>query len=198
MKPDKRVQFPQAAAPVDETLARAVISLADALARGDATKFGGMLGGDAKPLLDQLTSDGAWDESTAKIEAVRIVMIDDQAPPPPPSATMTSAHIYVAVQQPGAAYVIGFNATRDDAGWKFAGTRSTSQTKPRASDFDSMSAMALARDAGPATGSRETSNDPTAPNTVIETPAGEPTKPPAEGPRKVNTPAGPVTIPGSG
>jgi hypothetical protein len=197
MKPDKRVQFPQAAAPVDESLARAVVSLADAIAKGDSSKLGNLLNANGKPLLDQLTSDGSWDEAVAKIEGVRIVNIDDQAPPPPPSATMSTANIYLAIQQPDHAYVVGFKATRDDAGWKFEGAPSTPTTKPRASDFDAMSGMALGSNAAPSNAHTAPTGDSPG-NTVIDTPNQHTPPPPADGPKKVNTPAGPVTIPGSG
>src|SRR5262245_53734699 len=76
MKADARVQFPQGAAPTDEGIARAVISLADALARGDTDKMKTMLDPAGKTVLDKLVAAGAWEDSTGKaIEAVRVASL---------------------------------------------------------------------------------------------------------------------------
>src|ERR1043165_4813561 len=64
MKADARVQFPAASAPTDEGMARAVITFADAFARGDADKLRPLLDPIGKQVLDQLTASGEWDDST--------------------------------------------------------------------------------------------------------------------------------------
>ena len=76
---DPRVQF----APdlkVEESnleLAKAIIHLADAFARGDAKALKPLLSRRAQALLDDLQTSGQWEESTKQIEAVRIVLVRD-------------------------------------------------------------------------------------------------------------------------
>jgi hypothetical protein len=198
MKPDKRVQFPQKEAPTDETLARAVIDFADALAKGDSTKFGSMLTSGTRPFLDQLTGDGSWEEATSKIEAVRVITLTDLDPPAPPSAEQTFAMLYYAVQEPSGAYLMGWSARKDGGTWKFTMAPSGSMVKPRASDFD-VGGVLDAPAPTPTPASTEPPKDPK--NTITDTPSGGDggaPKAPGDGPKKVPTPHGPVTIPGSG
>jgi hypothetical protein len=57
----------------DEGLARAALSLADALARGDASKIEKLITRPARAVVDSLRDTGEWATATKGIEAVRIV-----------------------------------------------------------------------------------------------------------------------------
>ena len=73
MKADPRVQFAGDIVTYDEPFARAMINLADAIARGDDAKLQGMLDARAGSHLVSLVDEGSWADSTQPIEAVRIV-----------------------------------------------------------------------------------------------------------------------------
>lgn len=57
----------------DESLARASVRLADAIARGDARAMRDMLAPDARATLNDLTASGEWDDATTAIEQVRVI-----------------------------------------------------------------------------------------------------------------------------
>jgi hypothetical protein len=121
------VQFPEASAPTDESLARAVINFADALAKGDADKLRPMLDPVGKQVLDQLTASGDWDESTGKsIEAVRVSKLSGSDP----------ASLRLAIQEPGSAYALAWSVRSNEGAFIFAGAPIPNVTFPRASDFD--------------------------------------------------------------
>ncbi len=67
--------FAEGATTNKEALAKAIIDLADAIARGDDKKFAGLIGPEEKTLLRSLTSSGDWKEETSRIEGVRILNI---------------------------------------------------------------------------------------------------------------------------
>ena len=201
MKPDARVQFPQSAAPVDETLAKAVIELANAFCKGDSAKIASMIDAATKQSLDVLTGDGRWDDEVAKIEAVRVVNITDLNPPTDASnPAMSTANVYLAIQKPGVAHVQGWIANKAGDKWVFTATPCTRTTKHRASDFDSDSATTLAGvdiPAAPSSGGEPGKDStPGAPQAPAATPGD--TTPAPSGPPVKRTPNGPVTIPGSG
>lgn len=75
MKVDRRVSIGTAAKTSEEGLARGVMELADALARGDDKKFGEMVDPASRSLVKGLVTSGRWAETTKKIEAVRIARI---------------------------------------------------------------------------------------------------------------------------
>ncbi|HLP84370.1 MAG TPA: hypothetical protein VK157_08465 [Phycisphaerales bacterium] len=133
LKPDPRVQFPQEVAPVDEELARAVVNLANAVAKGDSDALRDMLSGEAQVTLDGLVNSGEWDEATSKIEGVRVLRIRDNAPTG--NQAMNDATVWLAVQEPGSAYVMGWSARNASGSWKFDGAAATNAVKPRAQDF---------------------------------------------------------------
>lgn len=147
VKPDQRVQFPQVAAPVDETLARAVIKLCESMVKGDSGAMGAMLDPAGRGILDRLVGSGEWDETTQKIQAIRVVNIINLGDPT--SAQMSAANVYLAVQEPGKAYVLAWLASRAGDTWVFSGNVSTSMTKARASEFDGLSEDALSKDPAP-------------------------------------------------
>jgi hypothetical protein len=136
-KADARVQFPQEVAPVDESLARAIIQFTSALAKGNGSAFKPMLSTTAQSTFDGLSASGEWEESTRKIAGVRVLRIIDNAPTGEQS--MTDATVYLGVQEAGSAYVLGWGALKQGTGWKFAGTASTTATRARASDFEKLS-----------------------------------------------------------
>ena len=122
---DARVQFPRKHAPTDESFARAVIALSDALARGDETKMRGVLTQPAQGVLDELIGNAAWYDATDAIEAVRVVELDEGA------HTVT-----LAVQDPGGAYVLRWRGQPFAGSYAFEGVTSPTAEFGRASDFD--------------------------------------------------------------
>lgn len=161
LKPDPRVQFPQEVAPVDEELARAVVNLANAVAKGDSDALRDMLSGEAQVTLDGLVNSGEWDEATSKIEGVRVLRIRDNAPTG--NQAMNDATVWLAVQEPGSAYVMGWSARNASGSWKFDGAAATNAVKPRAQDFaglgdSELTAVVASSSAAP----KATANDPLA------------------------------------
>lgn len=77
LKPDPRVQFAPGLVVTEDQLelGKAVIRLADALAKGDDAALGTMLTRKAQAVLGELKATGAWDEETKKIEAVRVILV---------------------------------------------------------------------------------------------------------------------------
>jgi len=154
MKPDARVNFAQKYAPTDETLAKAIISLTDALAKGDSNKLAGLLAAESKADLDGLLNTGGWEEGTEKIEAVRVVWLDDLTPGGPGggsggSGASTGAVLQVAVQDPAGAYLIGWEAVKVGDKWAFKGIDAPADVRRLASDFDGGSGdMASSMSAG--------------------------------------------------
>ncbi|MGH7244128.1 MAG: hypothetical protein ACREJD_11995 [Phycisphaerales bacterium] len=127
---DKRVQFPQEKAPVDDEVAVSVINLASAIAKGDSKAMGGLLVNVGKDVLDQLLANGQWDDATAKIEAVRVVELSA------PGAKPQSFNVTFAVQEPGVAYLVRFVGTLDNGKYAFTGSPGGRKTHPRANQFD--------------------------------------------------------------
>lgn len=126
---DPRVQFPQSAAPTDESLARAVAAFATALAKGDDAALGAMLDAPAKGVLAMQVRSGEWKSATAKIEAVRVVRLTQGG---------DSADIGLAVQDPsaGGAYLTGWRAKQLEGAWVFTGLPVVAKSAPRAADLD--------------------------------------------------------------
>ncbi len=126
---DPRVQFPQSAAPTDESLARAVAAFATALAKGDDSALGAMLDAPAKGVLSMQVRSGEWKDATAKIEAVRVVRLTQGG---------DGADVGLAVQDPGAggAYLTGWRAKQLEGAWVFTGLPVTPKSAPRAADLD--------------------------------------------------------------
>lgn len=79
MKTDARVQFAPELKLEDEEVARSIISLSDALARGDAAAITGMVSRPARPIIETIQQMGGFGSD---VEAVRVVFIaknDDQS-----------------------------------------------------------------------------------------------------------------------
>ncbi len=185
MKADARVQFPQAKAPIDENFAKAVISFADALAKGDAAHIEPMLDSTSKSVLGELKASGGWDDAVAKIQAVRVVQL---------AGSDAGGMLSLAVQEPGSSYVLNWTITGADGKFVFAGMPASSQVLARASDWDTANVMpAVSGPSGPKL-------DPSAIKPGEEVPHSDtPATPePERDPRRRNTPNGPVTVPGGG
>ncbi len=189
MKADARVQFPQSAAPTDETVARAVIAFADALARGDSDKFRTMLDPGGQAVLDKLVANGEWDDSTGKaIEAVRVSKV---------SGSASGGTLTLALQEARGAYPLQWAYATAAGAVVFTGLQSPNVVRPRASEFDGGNLPApteLTSGAAPfvpASGTAPAAAPQSPGNQPAEAPAGE------TGDRKRGTPHGPVTVPGT-
>jgi len=135
LQADARVQFPNAIAPTSEELARAIIALADAFAKGDAAALRPMLDTSGVSVLDELQASGAWDETTKRIEAIRITSLsagDDAMP---------SADLTFAIQEPAVAYQLRWHATpgTGGSGYTFSPMESDGTVMARVGDFDGSS-----------------------------------------------------------
>lgn len=195
MKPDARVQFPQASAPYNEDAARAIISFADALAKGDSDSLRRMLGPSGQGVLDRLSADGDWEAATKKIEGVRVVSVNHAGPNAP------SFIFGLAIQEPGSAYALRWEGTKTGSDWVIEPMSCTSETKSRASDFDgqSLEDNSMTASAPPPPEAEPAAAGGPAPAAKAAEPApSAPSAPAAPGPRRKSTPAGPVTIPGGG
>lgn len=148
------VQFVESQAPLDRSLAEAVVRLADAFARGDAGAARRLLDRPAQGVLDTLVASDEWAEATARIEAVRIVWIDDYARS---SEAPTAASVALAIQEPGASYILRWDGSKVFDSWVFAGVPATPEVRVRATAWDGLSqsdyeyagGMALADGANP-------------------------------------------------
>ncbi|HLO42496.1 MAG TPA: hypothetical protein VK176_15850, partial [Phycisphaerales bacterium] len=162
----------------------------DALVRGDSGKLGELLDPTAKTVLSALTSSGEWEESTAKIEAVRVIRVSESG---------SGGEIAIAVQEPGAAYLLKWRASKAESGMVFAGVNAPANTFPRASDWDNANLNAPSAAPRPSTPSPDASEDESGPAPKEEAPKDEaPAQEDGDGGRVKRTPAGPVKIPGGG
>ena len=142
MKPDARVQFPQNRATVDESAAKAIISICNAFAKGDSSVLSGLFTGGAKTDLDGLVNSGEWDEATAKIEAVRVLGISEL---PGDSLPSTEIAFVMCIQEPAGAYLLGFKGVNNSGAWSFQGVGTTPGKRARAADWDGLSLDELTR-----------------------------------------------------
>lgn len=140
---DERVQFPQAAAPESDSLARAVARFAGAMAKGNAREFGSFLAPDSRAVLDGLVADGRWDEGAAVVEAVRVVHMSTSMVDRGGMLEVNSAQFVLAIQEPGEAFTLGWLALPGGAGdWQFSAMHTSDEVKARASEWDSTSIAA--------------------------------------------------------
>lgn len=193
VKPDQRVQFPQVAAPVDESLARATIKLCEAIVKGDSSTMSGMLDPAGRAILERLIASGEWEDTTQKIQAIRVVNIINLGDLT--SAQMSAANVYIAVQEPGRAYILAWLASRAGDTWIFSGNVATKMTKARASEFDGLSEEELSKDptGGAAPFAAPQADSPEAGGTPAATPDGTSapsTPPPSTTPPNPRSPDG--------
>lgn len=133
---DARVQFPSEHAPTSQEFAQAVIRLANAFAKGDAAALRGMLDATGLRVLDELQGSGAWEEATARIEAVRITNLswtEDALP---------SGDVTIAIQEPAAAYQLRWHLVPVGNSYVFSPLESDGTVMARAGDFDGSSGEA--------------------------------------------------------
>lgn len=120
---DARVSFSPNVETDDEALARAAITLASAIASGDASALDAVLTEDARNVSASLVSSGAWASATEPIEAVRITALSD--------SSMT-----IAVQDPSGAYPLIWSIDRDSGSPLFFGETAPSVEVTSATEFD--------------------------------------------------------------
>ncbi len=195
-KPDARMQFPQERAPVDPTLAKAVIAFADGLAKADASKVGATMDPLTKQVLDQLSSSGAFEDEMKKAEAIRVVHLTETTIE---DTNATGAQLVLAIQDPGVSYVLGWNAVKVNEAWVFSATPTTANTRPRASDWDGLDFSVFAA----AGGSASAPIAPPVEDGSAEQPGSNSEEkkeeaPASDGGKTVRTPNGPIKIPGGG
>lgn len=193
VRPDARVQFPQERAPVDASLAKAVIELANGFAKGDSAKVGTMLDPVSKVTLDKLVADGSFEDVAKKLEGVRIVCLEEGGTS---ESKSSSGSLVLAFQEPGSAYVLSWTATRAGEQWVFAASPSTSVSKTRAAEWDGLGFANYLPTANIAS-SAAPEITPTETAAAGEEKKDEGKEKAPEGDRKVRTPAGPITIPGT-
>ncbi len=142
---DARVQFPQEQAPYDRSLAEAVVVLAGSIASGDDLAMAPVLDPAGRAVLDQLVASGEWYDATGAVEGVRVVYLSQS---PDENTEARGGEVVLAVQEPGEAYVLAWNATNAGEGWRFSAQPSTGQTKARASEWDADTMGAFSPAAG--------------------------------------------------
>lgn len=194
-KPDARVQFPQERAPVDPTLAKAVIAFADGFAKADSSKVGATMDPLTKQVLEQLSSSGAFEEEMKKAEAIRVVLLSETAIE---ETNATGAQLVLAIQDPGSSYVLGWNIAKVNDAWVFSAMPTTGNTRARASEWDGSDISAFAAGGG---GASAPSAAPAADeSTGVPAAPDEPKKEeaPSDGGKTVRTPNGPIKVPGGG
>lgn len=125
---DQRVQFPQAFAPTDEALARAVADFATALATGDHSAAARMFDAPAKSLLAMEVASGEWKAATDNLKAVRIVAL---------SPADGGASLGLAIQPAsGDAYLTGWRLRNDGSSWVVSGLPVVAKSAPSPAALD--------------------------------------------------------------
>ncbi|MBL0921456.1 MAG: hypothetical protein IBJ10_04930 [Phycisphaerales bacterium] len=130
---DPRVQFPQKFAPVNESLARAVVAFASDLAAGDVEGFQSVLDAPARSTLDLLVEGGEWTRATASIQAVRVVRLD---------ASDTGADLGLAIQDGNGAYLTGWRIVRSGEQWVFGAIATPAVSALTAEELDGAALVA--------------------------------------------------------
>jgi hypothetical protein len=202
-KSDARVKFVDTQAPADRSLALATIKLANALAKGDAPAVKAMLDKPSQAVVDELISRGDWADATKGIEQVRVVSMTNTT-----DASPTSSLVGMAMQVPGDAYLLAWNAKKDGEAWTFGASFCQADFKTRASDFDGVSITTVSLPTSDETMGGLRPGGPGSPGTPGKTGSGSgrtggggetppPPAPSAPQPDTIrkNTPAGPVNIP---
>jgi|GEM_PF-5385817 len=175
VRPDARVQFPASKAPRSESLARAVIAIADAFAKGDADAAGKLLSDGAKLDLGALSSSGEWDEAVKNIEAVRVVRLDTTGD----DANPASAILSLALQDRKGSYVLNWSGVMQGDTYIFDGMRSPREIRRRADEWDTGGWDYVAPVAVPAPAPIPVPDAPKPEGTPSDAPSGggkEPTK----------------------
>lgn len=128
------VQFPAERVPDDEASARAVASLASAIASGDAATLRGMLDSPDAAVLDQLVASGQWAQSAEAISVVRVSVLE---------GTDAKIQVGLGIQDDRGAYLLGWEGAPARGGWQFHALPVKSPQAARASDLDGASLTEL-------------------------------------------------------
>ena len=133
MQVDPRVEFASSQAPVNQSLAKAAIELADAFAKGDNEALRKLLDKSQTGILDSLLASEQWYDATEPIEAVRVVSIDPSSRLNPDPQTTKLA---IAIQDPSGAYMLGWTGRKVFDDWLFTAvpTDATEQRSVKAFD----------------------------------------------------------------
>jgi hypothetical protein len=136
---DARVSLANDLRIYDRSLALAGLEFASAFAAGadDFDALGEQMTEPTRQTLDDLVGTGDWFEVMDQVEAVRIVEFTQD---PDVSTATERGTLYLAIQEPGVAYVLGWDA-RKGAGdkWVWSQAWSTPNERTRASDWDDAS-----------------------------------------------------------
>ena len=73
LRADPRVQFAADLTVTDPNVAKSVVTLADAVAKGDAGKLRSLVNQGTKKVVSELENSGLWSEQMSGIESVRVV-----------------------------------------------------------------------------------------------------------------------------
>lgn len=160
---DARIQFPKESAPRDPQVARDVLTIANAIAKGDSEALKSVLDPVlGQPVLEELLASGGWDDATKTIEVVRVVRMTQI---PTTTDKANSAEVQFAVQDREGAYLLAFAASNASGKLLWVGSPVPNVEKKRASEFDGgMDAPAIEIPAG----------DKSAEKKPAETKPGEP------------------------
>jgi len=121
------VEFPVERIPDDADAARAAASLANAIKSGNADALGAMLDPADDAVLEHLVDTGAWGDSAAATQIVRISSIE------PAGDTI---RIGLALQDDHGAYLLGWQGEHSRGAWQFSSLPVKSQIASRAMDLD--------------------------------------------------------------
>ena len=110
------------------------MTFAEAFLAGDDISVEAMLDEDARSTLDTLIGTGGWFEATEKIEAMRVVYLEQF---PPQAENADEATIVYAVQEPALPICSGGDA-RADGGWVFSAHPTGDGERPTASAWDGL------------------------------------------------------------
>lgn len=124
------VQFPIERIPANESAARAVASLANAIAQGDSEALRSMLDRADVGVLEFLVSTGAWAESTDAATVVRVCALE---------ATDNTMRVGLGIEDPSGAYLLGWRGEESRGAWRFAAIPVASPPAAQASDLDGAS-----------------------------------------------------------
>lgn len=136
MSIDPRVSLAEDLEVYDYTLAKAGLAFASAFAKGadDFDALGELMTEPTRNTLDELVGAGSWFDVLGEIESVRVVEFTQQ---PNVSEEAFSGTIFLALQEPGVSYVLGFSATKGaEDRWVWSQAWSTPLERARASDWD--------------------------------------------------------------
>lgn len=139
LKADKRLVFSDGATTTKESLAKAVVGLGDALARGDDKKFGAMIDPMSRELLMKAVAKGDWKETTSKVTQVRLVRLTPGADPAYSPAADPLAGGFTADQKKMAAEMMLRTMSAEGK----AALKEQLGHEPTADDFDALMEMAI-------------------------------------------------------